>query len=414
MNKLSFLKKYNQIYLIHLIIFIFIGLFGILTIEDRNLFQEIIGIIFNKSILVTDYMYTNGIGATLLNSSITSILILYLYKLNKIKPSGSMIMSLWLTLGFSMMGKNFINIWPTIFGVYIYSKIQGEPFSNYILIAILSTAFAPLPIEILNSFNINIYLTLIISCLISISLGIILPPLAKFTLKIHQGYNLYNIGFANGLIALVIVSIFKYFGVEFSRNFLWSTEYKIKLTILLSILFTILIILGINKKSLKNFRKILKHSGRTITDYYLIYGNTTFLNMGIIGFILLFYIIIIQGDINGVVVALILGVVGFGALGKHPLNIFPLMLGVIIAAIFKNTPINKPSIILATIGATSIAPIAGQFGFIIGLISGIVHLILVSNIGNLGGGINLYNNGFVAGIVAMILIPIIDGIRKGD
>lgn len=408
------LKKYNDIYLIHLIIFIFIGIFGLLTTPLTEIIIGLKEILLNGSILLTDYMYVGGMGATLLNSSITSLLILLLYKINKIKPSGSMIMSLWLTLGFSMIGKNFINIWPTIIGVYIYSKMQNEPFSNYILIATLSTALAPLSIEIFKSLNFNIYITLAISTIISISLGIILPPLAKFTLKMHQGYNLYNVGFANGLITMVLISVLKYFGIEFETTFLWSTQYKIPIIILLIILFITLIILGINKECIFKFSKILRYSGRTVTDYYLLYKNNTFLNMGILGLFFLFYVLLINGDLNGAVMALLLGVVGFGALGKHIFNVTPIIIGVILTAYLKNTPLNTPTIILTTLGSTSLAPIAGQFGFIIGVISGFIHLTLINNIGHISGGVNLYNNGFIAGLVAMILLPIIDGIKKGD
>ena len=407
-------KKYNDIYLIHLFIFIFIGIFGLLTTPLTEIIIGLKEILLNGSILLTDYMYVGGMGATLLNSSITSLLILLLYKINKIKPSGSMIMSLWLTLGFSMIGKNFINIWPTIIGVYIYSKMQNEPFSNYILIATLSTALAPLSIEIFKSLNFNIYITLAISTIISISLGIILPPLAKFTLKMHQGYNLYNVGFANGLITMVLISVLKYFGIEFETTFLWSTQYKIPIIILLIILFITLIILGINKECIFKFSKILRHSGRTVTDYYLLYKNNTFLNMGILGLFFLFYVLLINGDLNGAVMALLLGVVGFGALGKHIFNVTPIIIGVILTAYLKNTPLNTPTIILTTLGSTSLAPIAGQFGFIIGVISGFIHLTLINNIGHISGGVNLYNNGFIAGLVAMILLPIIDGIKKGD
>ncbi|EIA26967.1 hypothetical protein SFB4_210G1, partial [Candidatus Arthromitus sp. SFB-4] len=46
--------------------------------------------------------------------------------------------------------------------------------------------------------------------------------------------------------------------------------------------------------------------------------------------------------------------------------------------------------------------------------TGCLHLILMKYIGHLSGGINLYNNGFIAGILAIILIPIIDGFKKGD
>lgn len=409
-----FLKKYNKIYLIHFIIFIFIGLFGIITTPMNEIISGIKNILSSGSILITDYMYVGGMGATLLNASITSLLTLLLYKITKINPNGSMIMSLWLTLGFSMIGKNFLNIWPTIIGVYIYSKFQKECFSNYILIAVLSTSLAPISLEIFRILPSNSYLNLIFSSLISILLGFLLAPLSKFTLKMHQGYNLYNVGFASGLISIIFISILKYFGLEFKTTFLWSTEYKIPLIILLVILFLILIIIGINKESLLKFSKILKHSGRTVTDYYLLYKNTSFLNMGILGILFLGYILLIDGDLNGAVIALLLCIVGFGAFGKNLFNIIPVVLGVILTAFIKHTPLNNPTILLSTLGSTALSPIGGQFGFLIGLISGFIHLTLITNIGGLSNGVNLYNNGFIAGIVAIIMIPIIDGLKKGD
>ena len=153
------IKKSSNInlYYIHLCIFIFIGLFGIVTTPIKEIILGIKNIILNGSLLITDYMFVGGMGTTLVNSSITSLLILYLYKINKTKPTGSMIVSLWLTMGFSMIGKNFINIWPPILGVYLYVKIQKENFSDYILIATLSSALAPLSTEIFNTLNLNIY-----------------------------------------------------------------------------------------------------------------------------------------------------------------------------------------------------------------------------------------------------------------
>ena len=409
-----FLKKYNKIYLIHFGIFIFIGLFGIISTPIKEIISGIKNILSSGSILITDYMYVGGMGATLLNASITSLLTLLLYKITKINPNGSMIMSLWLTLGFSMIGKNFLNIWPTIIGVYIYSKFQKECFSNYILIAVLSTSLAPISLEIFRILPSNSYLTLIVSNLISILLGFLLAPLSKFTLKMHQGYNLYNVGFASGLISIIFISILKYFGLEFKTTFLWSTEYKVPLIILLMILFLTLIIIGMNKEYVVKFSKILKHSGRTVTDYYLLYKDTSFLNMGILGILFLSYILLIDGDLNGAVIALLLCIVGFGAFGKNLFNVIPVVLGVILTAFIKHTPLNNPTILLSTLGSTALSPIGGQFGFLIGLISGFIHLTLITNIGGLSNGINLYNNGFIAGIVAIIMIPIIDGLKKGD
>lgn len=359
-------------------------------------------------------MYVSGIGATLLNASITSLLILMIYKINKTKPNGSMIMSLWLTLGFSMVGKNFINIWPTIIGVYLYSKIQKDSFSNYVLIATLSTSLSPISSELFEILNLNSYITLLLSISISILIGMILPPLAKFTLKMHQGYNLYNVGFANGLITVLIISILNYFGIEIKQNLLWSTEYKTISLFLVISLIIFLTSLGIKKFHLSKLSNILRHSGRTITDFYLMYGNSSYLNMGILGIIFLSYIVIVNGDLNGPTIALLFCIIGFGAIGKHPLNTIPLVLGVSFTAYISNIQLNTPTTILTSLGSTALAPISGQFGVIIGFITGCLHLILMKYIGHLSGGINLYNNGFIAGILAIILIPIIDGFKKGD
>lgn len=411
---LKFNKKYLNVYTIHLIIFLFIGLLGIFSTPHRDLFIGIKKIIVARSILLTDYMYISGIGATLLNASITSLLILLLYKINKTKPNGSMIMSLWLTLGFSMVGKNFINIWPTIIGVYLYSKTQKDSFSNYILIATLSTSLSPISSELFEILNLNSYITLLLSISISILIGMILPPLAKFTLKMHQGYNLYNVGFANGLITVLIVSILSYFGIELKQNLLWSTEYKNISLFLIITLITFLLSLGIKKLYLSKLSNILRHSGRTITDFYLMYGNSCYLNMGILGIIFLLYILIVNADLNGPTIALLFCIIGFGAIGKHPLNTIPLVLGVSFTAYISNIQLNTSTTILTSLGSTALAPISGQFGVIIGFITGCLHLILMKYIGHLSGGINLYNNGFIAGILAIILIPIIDGFKKGD
>lgn len=407
-------KKYNQIYLMHLLILIFVGIFGLLSSPLRETFEGIKKILLHRSLLLTDYIVVGGLGAALVNCSITSLLILLLLKINKIKPNGSMILSTWLVLGFSMMGKNFLNIWPTIIGVYIYSKLQKEAFSNYIFIAILSTALSPLSEEIFRILPLNNYISIILSILFSILIGVILPPIAKFTFKIHQGYNLYNVGFANGIVAIIIISVLKYFNIEIKTNFIWGKEFKIQLIIFLSTLFITLIIIGLNKYSIHKFAKILRHSGRTLTDYFLIYDKNTFLNMGILGIFSLLYVLMVGGDLNGPTTALILCITAFGSFGKHLLNITPIMLGVIICASFKGTPLNTPVVLLTTLSSTALAPIAGQYGLIPGIIAGIIHFTLLLNIGHLSHGINLYNSGFIAGIVSIILLPILDSLKKGD
>ena len=55
----------------------------------------------------------------------------------------------------SFLGKNIFNIWPIIFGVYLFSRYQKEPFLNYTLVALLGTSLSPIVSQI--SFNNNEY-----------------------------------------------------------------------------------------------------------------------------------------------------------------------------------------------------------------------------------------------------------------
>ena len=76
--------------------------------------------------------------------------------------------------------------------------------------------------------------------------------------------------------------------------------------------------------------------------------------------------------------------------------------------------------LLALLFSTTLAPIAGEFGILCGVLAGFLHASVALNVGIVYGGMNLYNNGFAGGIVAMFLVPVIQSIRdrraraKGD
>lgn len=98
--------------------FIFISLYLNTPLELIFGLKEII---LSPDILITDYVKLVGIGPTLLNSALTSLSCLVMLMKINLKPNGTTIMSLWLVTGFSFFGKNIFNIWPIIFGVYLYS-----------------------------------------------------------------------------------------------------------------------------------------------------------------------------------------------------------------------------------------------------------------------------------------------------
>lgn len=88
------------------------------------------------------------------------------------------------------------------------------------------------------------------------------------------------------------------------------------------------------------------------------------------------------------------------------------MIGVTLASFCGPWSITDPSAVLALLFSTTLAPIAGQFGVIAGLVAGFIHAAVALNIGIVYSGLNLYNNGFAGGVVAAFIVPIIQSIQN--
>ena len=411
---MKLLKNFYPPYIVLSILYLFFIIFAFCLDTPSEILNVLKEIILSPDILITDYMHVGGIGAALVNASLTSFCSLLLLTLIGIKPNGSTIMSLWLMTGFSLLGKNVFNIWPIIIGVYLFSKYQKEPFLNYILVALLGTSLSPIVSYI--SFESNNYepLSIILGILLGIIVGFILPPIASYSIKAHNGYNLYNIGFASGLLATLLMSIMRGLGINLNSRLLWHTGSNKILFILMFICCIYLIIVGLiyGKNNKRNLSNINKQTGRLISDFYLIFGESTYINMGILGILSTLFVILIGGDLNGATICGIFTIIGFGGFGKNIRNTIPIIIGATIAGIFNVNEINSPSLLLSILFSTTLAPISGKFGWKYGILAGMIHVNIVANIGYLHGGLNLYNNGLAGGFVAMILIPLITTFKK--
>ena len=103
---------------------------------------------------------------------------------------------------------------------------------------------------------------------------------------------------------------------------------------------------------------------------------------------------------------------GFGAFGVHMRNYVPVLLGVFLSTFINIFEITAPAIQLAAVFAMGIAPIAGQFGPLVGIFGGILHVAIVTCTNDMYGGLNLYNNGFSCGWVAIIMVPFAESFIK--
>ncbi|SKC84854.1 DUF1576 domain-containing protein [Maledivibacter halophilus] len=412
-DNVTFNKKYIilGIYALSLIIF------GFLTNTPSEICSGLYRILIEPDTLITDYIGVGGMGAAFINSGLLTLVFLFLLFKLKLNINGASIASLFLIAGFGLFGKNLMNVWFVIFGVYLYARVQKNKFSKYIYIALFGTAMAPMVTEIMFSTSLNKIISIPLGAFVGISIGFILPPLSTYLLRVHQGFNLYNIGFTSGIIGTVFVSIFKSYGFLPNSRFIWTSGNNKLLSIYLFLMFLSMIILGyyLDDKSFSKVKNMTKYSGRLVTDFVLLEGFApSLINMGINGFISTSYILLVRGDLNGPTIGGIFTVVGFGAFGKHLKNILPIFLGIFLGSLTKIWAINDPAILLAALFGTALAPIAGEFGWIYGVIAAFIHSSVVLNVGVLHGGLNLYNNGFSAGIVAATLVPIIEAFRKDD
>lgn len=397
-------------------------IFGLTQNNLIEIVDGLVKIISLPSTLITDYIGLANMGAAFVNSGLVTLACLYLLYRIKQDLTGPVIAALFTIAGFSLFGKNILNIWIILCGTYLYSRYKNEPFNKFIVPALFGTAMAPAISEIIFANHFPIFISIPFAIILGLLLGFIIAPLGTSLINVHQGFNLYNIGFSAGMAGLVFVSIFRSFGYVPKTQLIWTSGNNLSLSIFLFTLFTLVLILGyvLNDKSFKNYPKLLKQSGQLISDFIQLEGyGVSLINMGLCGILATLYIILIDGELNGPTISGIYTIAGFSLFGKHPKNILPIFLGVFIGSVLKVFFINDPGIQLAALFGTALAPIAGKYGWIWGVVAGFVHSSVVLNVGYLHGGLNLYNNGFAAGLSAAVLIPIIELLRnkpmhKGD
>lgn len=402
-----------QTFCIFTIIMLFISSLLLGSVSDIIEGMKII--ILSRSALTTDYFALANYSAALFNAGLMMLFwFIIIYKQHK-TFTGMTMATIFINVGFALFGKNPINILPILIGTMIYAKLQKVNIGRYIYVAAFGTCLAPIVSDLAYILPFNMDISTIISVLIGVLIGIILPPISAHTASMHMGYNLFNVGFSAGLVSMLLVYILSAFGVSSTGMNIWQYGRPLFLIIGLNAYFLIAVIWGywMNNNSFKGLKSIFSHSGRAIADFILMDGaGVALINMGLIGLICTNYIIIIQGDLSGPVIGAILTAFGFGAFGAHPKNYLPTLLGVYLAGVITSLTAQTPSIQLAAVFAVGIAPVCGQFGKIAGITAGFLHATIVICTSGIYYGLNLYNNGFSCGLVAIFLVPIIESIKN--
>ena len=403
--------RYERLYGLFLAYAALLALFGLIMDTPVNILRGLSTIILTEDALITDYVLIAGPGAALVNSALVTAISTLILRRSGEPFNGFSSVVVGLMSGFSLFGKNFVNIWPILLGTFLYAKSRREPVGKYAPVGLLATALAPVVSYIALD---NGWGTPLAGGLVGILIGFIMPPLSAYTYKIQNGMNLYNMGFACGLLAMILVPVMSSMGANPTVAHHWAEGYNLHFAIFLGVLCLGLTVAGFFFSgrpawaAWAGYRRLLRTTGRAPSDYLRMFGPAPVLiNMGVNGLIGMAFILATGGDLNGPTLGGILTIMGFSAFGKHARNITPIMLGVVIGGVFMHFDINQSSVQLALLFGTTLAPISGYFGWPFGIVAGFLHSSVVLHAGTPVEGINLYNNGFSGGLLAIVLYPII-------
>ena len=402
-------------------------LIAAVCMPDRGtMFSGLWKILTLPSKVSTNYFAVGGYAATFLNMGLVALLSLGLFLVFKGTPNNVSTLAFILTLGFGSWGINILNIWPTVFGVMVYCLVKKEKFGANVNAMLFSTGIAPLITDLLirypNAEAIGFNLPgLGLALLVGFIIGFFLPAGLANSPKVHKGFDLYSAALPIGMTAFFLqATLFKTMGVSLpaapDAATLQVASPVIVNTfccVVFSLCIVFALLLGCKPK---DYWQLLSDPA-LVNNFSSTYGNATFLmNVGIYGLFILGYYNLVGATFNGVTFGVIFCMLACCNSGSHPGNVWPIMLGYVVSSVvfgwlstlaggtFTGAA-NAQAIVVGLCYANGLSPIADKYGWRYGFVAAVMHYLLVTSVPSLHGGYCLYNGGFTAALICLILVP---------
>jgi hypothetical protein len=399
-------------------------LIGAVCMPDRGeMFSGFLRILTNPAKISTNYFALGGFSATFLNMALVCAVCLGLYCIPGAKANNGSTLAFLLTAGFCSWGINVLNIWPTFLGVVLYSIVKKEKVSANVNAMLFSTGIAPLISELMLRYpGEQVGFTpvgILLALAVGIAIGFFLPAGLAHSPKVHKGFDLYSAALPIGMTAFFLQALlYKTQGVALPAAPAAETMQvtsQLGASIFCGAVFVLCIaaavLLGCRPK---DYWKMLRSGSGSISADH---GNATFLmNFGVYGLFILGYYNLVGATFNGVTFGLIFCMVACCNSGSHPLNVWPIMAGYVASSflfgwISKLTggdftgAINAQAIVVGLCYANGLSPIVNKYGWHWGILAAVMHYVLVTSVPTLHGGYCLYNGGFTAALICLVLVP---------
>ncbi|MGM9661240.1 MAG: DUF1576 domain-containing protein [Faecousia sp.] len=394
--------------------------------DRSSMFSGLWQILSQPSKLSTNYFAIGGYAATFLNMGLVALISLLLFLVFKGTPTNVSTLAFILTTGFGSWGINILNIWPTIFGVMIYCLVKKQKFGANVNAMLFSTGIAPLITDLMirypNAEVVGFNLEgILIALVVGFVIGFFLPAGLVNSPKVHKGFDLYSAALPVGMTAFFLnATLYKTLGVTLPAGAdAAQLQVASRLTvntfclILFGLCVVFAFVLGCRPR---DYWKLLIDP-ELVTNFSSTYGNAVFLmNVGVFGLFILGYYNLIGASFNGVTFGIIFCMLSTCNSGSHPGNVWPIMLGYVLISTVCSLvsplvggtftfAINAQAICVGLCYANGLSPIADKYGWRYGMLAAIMHYLLVTSVPALHGGFCLYNGGFTAALICIILVP---------
>ena len=390
-------------------------------------------IISQPNKISTNYFYLGGYAATFLNMGLVALFCLALYVLFGATANNVSTLAFLLTLGFTSWGINILNMWPSVLGVMLYCLVKKEKFSSNVNIMLFSTGIAPLISELMVryphpeavGFNLS---GVILARGVGLALGFFLSAGLAHAPKVHKGFDLYNAAVPVGMTAFFLQAVlYKSMGVALPAAPAAETlqvASRLMVNVFCGVVFGVLVVaaflMGCKPKDYWN----LMVDPENAASFSAAYGKAAFLmNVGVYGLFILGYYNLIDASFNGITFGIIFCMLACCNSGSHPGSVLPIILGYVAASVVYRGlsglaggtftgAINAQAIMVGLCYANGLSPISRKYGWAYSFVAGIMHYTLVTSVPMLHGGYCLYNGGFTAAFVCLLLIPILERFAK--
>ncbi len=372
----------------------------------------------------TNFFSIGGYAATFLNMGLVGLICTGLYCIPGRQANNAATLVTLLTVGFGSWGIHIVNIWPTILGVCLYCLVKDQPLGKHTNAMLFSTGLAPFMSELMVRYP-NPQVTgftisgVLMALCVGLFVGFWIPTGLENSPKIHKGFAMYSAALPVGMIAFLMQGfLYKAMGVPIPEPVSNLTIANPTICNTFCIIFFSLCILGaiLMGCSPKEYLKDITRSKHVI-HFAAAYGNAAMLmNVGVYGFLILAYFNYVGAEFNGIVFGSVFCMLSTVNSGSNPINTLPIIWGYALASkLFQALTVftggeftqylHTQSIIVGICYANGLSRISGEYGWWYGMIVAAMHFCMVTTVPQLHGGMCLYNGGFTAAMVCLLVVP---------